>query len=59
MDVFWKYLGRFVRNRSIHDGLFSFLKQVVFLLRPLALSKLEKTAVLYSELKPPKISKLL
>ena len=25
MDVFWKYLERFVRNKSMHDGLFGFL----------------------------------
>ena len=61
MDVFWKYLKRLVRNRSMHDGLFGFLKKVGSLLRLLRLLTLEKAFKQLSfnfELRTPKISKL-
>ena len=61
MDVFWKYLERFVRSKSMHDGLFGFLKQVGSLLRLLRLLTLEKAfkqPSFKSELRSRKISKL-
>ena len=61
MDVFWKYFERFVRNKSMQDGLFGFLKQVGSLLRLLRLLTLEKAfkqPSFKSELRSPKISKL-
>ena len=61
MDVFWKYLEQFVRNKSMHDGLFGFLKQVGSLLRLLRLLTLEKAfkqLSFNSELRSRKISKL-
>ena len=61
MDAFWKYLERFVRNKSMHDRLFGFLKQVGSLLRVLRLLTLEKAfkqLSFNSELRSPKISKL-
>ena len=42
MDVFWKYLERFVRNKSMHDELLGFLKLFGSLLRLLRLLTLEK-----------------
>ena len=41
--VFWKYLGRFLQNKSMHDGLFGFLKQVNVLRRLLRFLALEKS----------------
>ena len=57
MDVFWKYLEQFVRNKSMHDGLFGFLKQVgslLTLLRLLTLEKALKQPSFKSELRSPK-----
>ena len=42
MDVFWKYLERFVRNKSMHDELLGFLKLFGSFLRLLRLLTLEK-----------------
>ena len=58
MDILWKYLERFVRNKSMHDGLFGVLKQVGSLLRLLTLEKSFKQLSFNSELRSPKISKL-
>ena len=33
VKVFWKQRGRFVRNKSIHDGLLGFLKYVGYFSR--------------------------
>ena len=62
VDVFWKYLRLFVRNKSMHDGLFRSLKQVgssLRFLRLLTLENLFKQLYFNSELKSPNISKLL
>ena len=48
VDVSWKYLERFIRNKSMHDGLFGFLKQVGSLLdlKIVSIRKSIQTAVL-------------
>ena len=62
MDVFWKHLERFVRNKFMHDGFFGFLKQggsLLRLLRLLTLEKAVKQLSFNSGLRSPKISELL
>ena len=56
-EVSWMYLEQFVRNKSMHDGLFGFLKQVgslLTLLRLLTLEKALKQPSFKSELRSPK-----
>ena len=57
LEVSWMYLEQFVRNKSMHDGLFGFLKQVgslLTLLRLLTLEKAFKQPSFKSELRSPK-----
>ena len=61
VDVFWKCLVQFARNKSMHDGLLGFLKQfgsLLRFLRLLALGKSFKRLYFDSALRSPKPSKL-